>query len=178
MDFMDLDSRLTLDWSAPTDAPRWKKHLYQDAKGNVPEKLNTWEAAVLNEEIARGDFVGWLRNRERQPWAPSIPYDAAGIWKACYPDFIVFRKKDGETIADIVDPHLISLEDAPRKAAALAKFADEHQGRLGRVDLVIVDRQGSEERIKRLRLMDDSTRQKVMGVTTSQHLRDLFELKN
>jgi type III restriction enzyme len=178
MDFVDLDSRLTLDWSAPIDAPRWKRHLYEDGKGDVPEKLNSWETAVLNEEIGRDDFVGWLRNRERQPWALCIPYEAGGVWKGCYPDFIVFRKNNGDTIADIVDPHLISLEDAPRKAAALAKYADEHQDRLGRVDLIIVDRLGGEERIKRLRLMDDNTRQKVLGVTTSQHLRDLFEFKS
>ena len=98
-------------------------HIYQDEEGRLPEKLNTWEAATLNEEMARPDFVGWLRNRDRQPWALCIPYEMGGSWKSCYPDFLIFRKKDGQIIVDIVDPHLTSIEDAPQKASALAKYA-------------------------------------------------------
>ena len=80
----------------------------------VREALNTWETAVLNEEMSRHGFSGWLRNRDRQPWSLCIPYESAGSWKGCYPDFIVFRHEDNEVVVDIVDP---------RKAAALAKYA-------------------------------------------------------
>jgi len=41
---------------------------------------------------------------------------------------------------------------------------------------VIVDSAGTDdERIKRLRLIDEKTRKRVMGVTTNQHLKDLFD---
>jgi type III restriction enzyme len=177
IDFMDFDNRLTLDWSAPADAPMWKDHLYADKKGLLPERLNSWETLVLEEEMARSDFKGWLRNRERQTWALCVPYEAGGTWKGCYPDFLIFSKKDNDIIPSIVDPHLVSLEDAPRKAAALAKYADDHQDHFSRIDLIIVEKQDGEDKAKRLRLMDEDTRKKVMGVTTNQHLRDLFDLK-
>jgi NAD(P)-dependent dehydrogenase (short-subunit alcohol dehydrogenase family) len=68
------------------------------------------------------------------------------------------------------------MEDSPLKAAALAWFADEHQDRFGRIDLIVVDNAGkADERVKRLRLIDQKTRKKVMAVSTQQHLRDLFE---
>jgi type III restriction enzyme len=176
MNELDLSDRLTLDWSVPTDASRWPKHLYQDEKGMLPERLNKWETATLNEEMARPDFLGWLRNREKQPWALCIPYQQGGVWKGCYPDFLILRRKAGDIIVDLVDPHLTSIEDAPLKAAVLAWFADEHQDRFGRIDLIVVDKAGKpDERVKRLRLMDQKTRKKVMAVTTSQHLRDLFD---
>ena len=177
IEFTDFDNRQTLDWSAPSDAPMWKNHVFADKKGLVPEKLNSWETLVLEEEMARSDFAGWLRNRERQPWALCIPYESGGVWKGCYPDFIVFSKKDTDIVPSIVDPHLISLEDAPRKAAALAKYADDHQDHFSRIDLIIVEKKDGEDKTKRLRLMDEDTRKKVMGVTTNQHLRDLFDLK-
>jgi len=82
-------------------------------------------------------------------------------------------------IVDIIDPHLTSMEDAPFKAAALAQFADDHQEQFGRIDLIIVDKAGTpDERVKRLRLMDQKTRKKVMAVTTQQHLRDLFDYES
>jgi len=173
---LDLSNRLTLDWSVPTEATHWSKHLYQDSEGMLPDRLNKWETATLKEEMAREDFMGWLRNREKQPWALCIPYKQGGIWKGCYPDFLVFRRTGSDVIVDIIDPHLTSMEDSPLKAAALAWFADEHQDRFGRIDLIVVDNAGKpDERVKRLRLIDQKSRKKVMAVSTQQHLRDLFE---
>jgi hypothetical protein len=53
--------------------------------------------------------------------------------------------------------------------------ADEHQDRFDRIDLIIVEKEDEHERVRRLRLMDEHTRKKVLGVTTNQHLRDLFD---
>jgi type III restriction enzyme len=179
IDELDFSNRMTLDWSLASDATFWPKHLYQNEKGEFPERLNRWEMATLNEEMARPGFAGWLRNRERQPWALCVRYMHAGVWKGCYPDFLVFRRKGSEVIVDVIDPHLTSIEDAPFKAAALARFADDHQDHFGRIDLIVVDKSGTpDERVKRLRLMDQKTRKKVMAVTTQQHLRDLFEYES
>ena len=42
--------------------------------------------------------------------------------------------------------------------------------------MIVVDKAGKpDERVKRLRLMDQKTRKKVMAVSTPQHLRDLFD---
>ena len=62
---LDFSNRLTLDWSLPSDATFWSKHLYQNAMGEFPERLNKWETATLNDEMARPGFAGWLRNREK-----------------------------------------------------------------------------------------------------------------
>lgn len=180
LDVLDFKNRLTLDWSRPVGATNWQRHLYQSSDSAFPEKLNTWETAALNEEMAHPDFAGWLRNKDNQPWALCVPYEFAGGWKSCFPDFIFFRRtKTGDVVASIIDPHLTSLEDAPHKAAALAKFADAHQERFDRIDLIIVDKQGTpDERVRRLRLMDEKTRKKVMGVTSNQHLKDLFDYQD
>ncbi|MEO7683704.1 MAG: hypothetical protein ABIU86_07170 [Gemmatimonadaceae bacterium] len=69
--------------------------------------------------MKREDFVGWLGNRDRQPWSLAIPYEMAGQTRALFPDFIIFRERDGDTIVDIVDPHLVSLEDAPLKSRSV-----------------------------------------------------------
>ena len=176
LDGLDFEGRLTLDWSIPSGYTAWDRHLYQDQNGRLPERLNSWEAATLKEEMARPDFVGWLRNRDRQPWALRIPYELGGSWKSCYPDFLVFRRRGTHVIVDIVDPHLTSIEDAPQKAAALAKYTDQHQDRFGRVDLVVVEGQEPNQEVQRLDLINDNIRTKVAGVTTNQHLKDLFEL--
>ena len=179
IDELDFSNRMTLDWSLPSDATFWSKHLYQDENGEFPERLNTWETAALSDEMARPGFAGWLRNREKQPWALCVPYMHAGVWKGCYPDFLVFGRKGSDVIVDVIDPHLTSMEDAPFKAAALARFADDHQDQFGRIDLIIVDKAGKpDEQVKRLRLMDQKTRKKVMAVSTPQHLRDLFDYES
>ena len=176
VDEMDFSRIATMDWSAHRDAVRWPAHLYQDVDGMLPERLNSWETLTLTEEMARLDFAGWLRNRERQPWALCIPYEVGGQWKGFYPDFIICRKTLHSVLVDIVDPHLVSLEDAPAKAAALAHYAEEHQDRFGRVDMVMVERPGTDdEQVKRLSLLDESTRRRVLRVSSTQHLRDLFD---
>jgi type III restriction enzyme len=177
LDNMDVSTRLTLDHSVPAGAKWLTKHLYQNDDGLFPEKLNTWEAAVLDEELARGDVVAWLRNPSNLPWGLSAPYEMGSKWKSCYPDFIIFREVDGHIVADVVDPHLISLEDAAYKAAGLARFAEKHQDAFGRFQLIVVESAGKEgQRVRRLDLMNEQTREKVKGVSSIQHLRDLFDL--
>ena len=129
--------------------------------------------------MAGEEFIGWLRNKEKHPWSLCVPYEMGGVWKGCYPDFLIFRREHSEVTVDIIDPHLTSLEDAPPKAAALAKFAEEEQDRFGRIDLIIVDNAGEQgERVKRLRFMDEKVRKKVMAVSSNQHLKDLFDYES
>jgi type III restriction enzyme len=148
----------------------WKKHLYVDKGGQYPAKLYGSEEDVLNEEIARKEVVAWLRNVDRKAWALCVPYEVDGEFRAMYPDFLVLRSENGNLVVDIIEPHTISLADAPAKAAGLAKFAAQHADKFGRIELILID--GKAE--KRLELTDETVRNKVKAVKLIEQLRQLF----
>lgn len=149
----------------------WDKHLYVDDKGKFHCKLNTWETKVVEAELRRNDVLGWIRNPDRKPWSVCVPYKAAGEWKPLYPDFLVVRAEGKDLTIDILDPHTLSLEDAPAKAAGLAEYAQRHGEKFGRIELIIVDG----DKMKRLDLTDERTSDKVREVSTHEHLRQLFD---
>lgn len=149
----------------------WKKHLYANGGGNFPCKLDTWEARVIEAEIARTEVVGWLRNPSRKPWSLTVPYQHGGEWKPLYPDLLVVRKEKKNLVVDLLDPHALHLEDAPAKAAGLALFAAKHGHEFGRIELIIVDG----DKMKRIDLSDEAVRDKVKEVSTTEHLRQLYD---
>ncbi len=153
------------------NASRVRQHLYVGPDGDFPYKPNTWEGPTLDAEMARPDFLGWLRNIDRQKWSLRIPYVHGGETKPLYPDFLSFRRADDGVVVDLLDPHLESLEDAPPKAAGLAAYAQKHGDAFGRIELIRVVKGN----LQRLDLLDEETREKVRKVTTPEHLRQLFE---
>lgn len=148
----------------------WKKHLYVNSKSLFPAVLNKWERMVIEQEIARNDVEVWLRNPDRKPWSFCVPYDLDGEYRSLFPDFLIIRSTAHGLVVDILDPHSIDLSDAPAKAAGLARYAAQHGHKFGRIELIIVD--GDD--MLRLDLTDESIRDKVKGVTTHTHLRQLF----
>src|SRR5690606_11268284 len=110
-----IDLPLTL--KAPTkssnaedadDLPLFGGHIFSDAAGKFPCKLNDWEATVVETEASRGSFVAWYRNPSRaSASALRIGYvDDAGGWQSLQVDFVVVsRRHDGSLAASIVDPH-------------------------------------------------------------------------
>lgn len=155
-----------------TEGRAYPLHLYVDGGETFRTTLNSWEHRVLEEELARNDIVGWLRNPDRKPWSLCIPYRMGGEVRPLFPDFLVVRRTPNGVVVDLLDPHLISLVDAPAKAAGLAEYADKHGYEYGRIEVIIVDG----ERIKRLNVKDESVRRRVMGVTSPGHLKDLFDI--
>jgi type III restriction enzyme len=151
----------------------WDRHIFVDENGKFHEDFvrSSWESAVITQELKNKSIVGWLRSVDRKPWAVCAPYKRGPDWVGTYPDFILFRRTEGRVIADIVDPHLLSDENAPARAGGLARYAEKHLVQYGRIDLVIVDG----DTIRRLDLTDGPTRSKVLGVTTHSHLKQLFE---
>jgi len=150
----------------------WDKHLFADADGMFSAPLNTWERSVVETELAREDAIGWLRNIDRKDWALTVPYTIAGELRPLFPDFIVFRRVGRNIVVDILDPHGAHLPDAPAKAVGLAQFADKHWDSFGRIELIIYDR--ADDKLKRLDLVNEQSRNKVKSVTTREHLLALF----
>ncbi len=152
------------------EAPLWEKHLLVDAAGKFGWKSNTWEELVLREEMKGKGFTGWLRNIPKKHWALCVPC-GRGPAKPMYPDMLVFRREGSKVRVDILDPHDDSRADAAEKAAGLAEFARKHGAAFGRIEMVRVVK----GKIERLRLHQESVRDKVLKVTDLSHLAELYE---
>ena len=117
----------------------WRKHVYVKADGKYTyPRFTSLEKKVLSEELARTDFVGFFRNEDRKEWSFSVNYERHGRQKNMYPDFLVFRQKDGHVLVDILEPHTQSQSDSADKAPGLARFAEKHMDRFGRIELLDV----------------------------------------
>jgi type III restriction enzyme len=148
---------------------RADRHLY--ANGAFVCKLGGWEKDALEEAMSDDDAVAWLRNVPRKEWAFTVPYRYADQYKPMYPDFLVFRRQGGGIICDILEPHALAFEDSVAKAKGLAEFARKHGDEFGRIQLITK----FGKNYKKLSLDDIETRDKVLAVTTSDHLKLLFE---
>jgi len=151
------------------EAPAWDGHLLADAAGKFGWKANTWEELVLREEMKGKGFAGWLRNMPKKHWALCVPY-GQGPAKPMYPDMMVFRRESNKVKVDILDPHDDSRADAAEKAAGLADFARKHGAAFGRIEIIRV----VNGKIERLRLHQESIRDKVVKVTDLKHLAELY----
>jgi type III restriction enzyme len=148
-----------------------KRHLYANDDGDFRCQLNLWEQQVIEEELSQQELVGWLRNEPRKQWAFAVPYSDGKEERPLYPDFLVFRKQGAGVVCDVLEPHSLDWADSPAKAAGLAEFAHELGDRFGRIELIAKVGQ----KLKRLRLDDIPTRDKVRGVKTAAHLQQLFD---
>jgi hypothetical protein len=63
-------------------------------------------------------------------------------------------RRQANLVIDLLDPHALSLQDAPAKAAGLAEYAKKDASSFGRIELIIVD--GG--KMKRLDLSDEGHR--------------------
>lgn len=114
-------------------------HLMTDEKGLFPiGSLNEWEAAVLQTEMGRGDFLAWYRNPSRaSDDALAVAYkDANDAWRRICPDFVFFHGMGDDVKASIVDPHGHHLGDALVKLLGLANFAAEFGDELHRIESI------------------------------------------
>jgi type III restriction enzyme len=151
------------------ETPLWDGHLFVDGAAKFGWKANTWEDLVLREEMKSKNFVGWLRNIPKKHWALCVPC-GQGQAKPMYPDMLVFRREAGKVKIDILDPHDDSRADAAEKAAGLADFARKHGPSFGRIETIRVIK----GKIERLRLHQESIRDKVVKVTDLKHLAELY----
>jgi type III restriction enzyme len=157
------------------ERPHWHLHLYVDNKGNYGAKFNKWETKVLEQELGTTEVVGWIRNVPRKPWAFCVPYVMHGVYRPQYPDLLIFRKDRRKIVPDILDPHDSGLPDAVEKARGLATYARDHGAQFGRIELIVL--MPSDE-IRRLDLNKESIRDKVLKLSSKDHLDQLFEDSN
>lgn len=165
--FLDLPRAISAD--IPPEAVEVSDHLFVDENGRFQVALNEWEEAVLTKERERPDFVAWLRNFDRKPWALSFPYSQGGKTRAGYPDFIIVGGTPQEPVFDLLEPH--RGEDSVAKVKGLAEFADRHGTAFGRIELIRVD--GND--IKRLNLNDHRTREAVFPIQSHDELIRLLD---
>lgn len=131
--------------------------------------------ALIEEESHRSDFVCWLRNPAKAPWALCLPYTIAGEKKSFYPDFLIIRSDpDLDYVVDILEPHGDQFADNLPKAKALAEYAKK-EDRMGRIQLIHkntgVD---GVSQFKRLDLTDLAVRDKVLRANNDDELKNIF----
>jgi type III restriction enzyme len=118
----------------------------------------------------KGDtFAGWLRNIPKKHWVLCVPY-GQGQAKPMYPDLLIFRREGRKIKIDILDPHDDTRADAAQKAVGLANFARKHGSGFGRIEMIRIVK----GQIQRLRLHQESVRDKVLEVTDLTHLAALY----
>lgn len=165
-------------WLEPTTAkepngtevelPRFDRHLLCDDEGLFPTALLRWESHVLETEMRQDDRVAWYRNPSRATQdSLGIAYEMDGDPAIVRPDFIFFsRLDDGETVADIVDPHGHHLADALPKLRGLAKYAEEHASVFRRFEAV----SEIDGRYRRLDLKDSTVRSAIEAAASAKSL--------
>jgi len=170
----NLDAPPNIEWTKAKK--RWQRHLYVDPKGTFPEDFasSSWEPKVVETELKDASVVAWFRNPPRKPWSLCITRLDGTRYVPFFPDLIFFRKNEGGIIADLIDPHLLAAEDMPARAVRLAQYAQSHGHQYGRIEMVIYE--NSKDGVgKRIDLTNETLREKVAQMTTTQQLRSLFE---
>ena len=139
----------------------------QEKYGNNRQKLQ--------EEMNNG-AVCWLRNLDRKPWSLCIPYEINGVAAPMYPDLVVVRADSGGYVFDVLEPHDSSRKDNFPKAVGLAKFAEKHWDKYGRIELIRQMR-GPDGHLHfyRLDMAKASVRNRVRGISGNAELDRIFE---
>ena len=155
----------------------YQTHLFVDPNtGTAKMKLNSWETGVIAEEEKRADFVCWIRNPVRAPWALCLPYEIDNEKKSTYPDFIVVRKDPIlGFIIDILEPHRANEKDNVGKAKGFAAYAKENPS-IGRIQLIRLEKDiTGDPRLKRLDMTMSEVRKAVLNVINNDELDHLFD---
>lgn len=160
------------------DGDKYFNHFFvNEDTGYAKIKLDSWEKAVIEEEMARHDFVCWIRNPSKG-WGLCLRRIENGAAKGFYPDFLIVRNVQGVGyVIDLLEPHRGDLTDNLSKAKAFVDYAQKQPSApIGRLQLI---REGKdnitgEKRMKRLDLAKSEVRAKVMRLQTTQELDQLF----
>jgi type III restriction enzyme len=119
--------------------PTFAGHVFADPDGLFPAKLNGWETAVIETEVARPEFVAWYRNPPRATTdAHRIAYATDdGGWASLQVDFLLVSKRaDGSLGVSLIDPHGTQFADSRAKLVGLARFAEQFGDQFVRIESI------------------------------------------
>lgn len=164
----------TINVDLDNDGDTCTDHLFVNAEGTATFKLKGWEPLTLDEERKHPQYVCWLRNQDRKPWALCIPYECGNEIKRFYPDFIVVRS-DGNGGYDfsILEPHRDDKADNLPKAKALAKYAQECPS-FSRIQMLRLRHTSFGDRMLRLDFCKITIRNKVLNCLTDADFDAVF----
>lgn len=164
-----------IDFNISKDSGNYRKHLYVNDSRDSFISLNPWEKGVLLEELDNG-AVCWLRNLDRKGWSLAIPYEVSGVITPMYPDLLIVRAEAKGYVFDILEPHDPSRKDNCAKAVGLAKFAENHWDKFGRIELIRQMRgPDHKEHFYRLDMGKLNIRNLVRGIKTNEELDRIFD---
>lgn len=155
----------------------YRNHLFvNEVTGLAKLKLNEWEAGVIAEEEKRDDFVCWIRNPTRAPWALCIPYKIDGEVKPTYPDFLIIRKDEAlDYVIDILEPHSSAFKDNLGKAKGFAEYAKQNPN-IGRIQLIRMGKDAAgKKRFKRLDMSKSIIQDRVSRTVNNDELNHIFD---
>jgi len=165
----------SIDFSVPDDSIKFEQHLYCSEDDTFQTSLNQWESGVIKEELKNG-AVCWLRNLDRKKWSLEIPYEVSGVTTSMFPDLVVVRADAQGYVFDILEPHDPSRKDNYPKAVGLAKFAEKHWDKFGRIQLIRLKKGvDGHEHFYRLDMGKTTVRNKVRGITSNEELDRIFD---
>ncbi|HOW77038.1 MAG TPA: DEAD/DEAH box helicase family protein, partial [Candidatus Competibacteraceae bacterium] len=165
----------TIDFRRLPTAPLRERHLYVENDGQFRAELGSWEAGVLQEELANASVVGWLRNVDRKPWSLEIPYHTGGAARPMFPDLVMVRQTGADFTVDILEPHDPSLADNFEKATGLARFAEQQGHLFGRIQLIRKQTSpAGGEYFARLEINQTATIKQLLLITSNPQLDQLF----
>lgn len=164
----------SIDFKPKPNDPVWQRHLYVEDDGAFRVQLGSWEAEVLQKELANPKVVGWLRNLDRKPWSMEIPYEWGGETHPMFPDLVLVRKEGKELVVDILEPHRPDLDDNFEKAKGLARFAQQHGALFGRIQLIRKVTSAGGQHFARLEINKATTIKKLLPITSNAQLDRLF----
>ena len=160
------------------DGDKYYNHFFvNEEQGYAKIKLDTWEKAVIDEEIKRPDFVCWIRNPSRG-WGLCLERFEGGTVRGFYPDFLIIRKVTGVGyVIDMLEPHRPDFSDNLSKAKAFVAYAQKMPSApIGRLQII---REGKDnvtgkKRMKRLDLAKSAVKAKIVPMQTLDELNALF----
>ncbi len=145
-------------------------HLFVNADGTATFNLKGWEPITLAEERKNPNYICWLRNQDRKPWALCIPYKYGNEVHRMYPDFIIVRgNTKGGYEYGLLEPHRDDKKDNLAKAKGLVHYARECPN----VDRVQMLRKKG-NRMLRLELTSRAVQEKVLACITESDFDKVF----
>jgi len=145
-------------------------HLFVNADGTATFNLKGWEPITLEEERKNPNYICWLRNQDRKPWALCIPYEYGNEVHRMYPDFIIVRENaNGGYEYGLLEPHRDDKKDNLAKAKGLVHYARECPN----VDRVQMLRKKG-NRMLRLELTSRAVQEKVLACITESDFDKVF----